>query len=170
MPRPAKTIRQHLLTGTVPQSKPEQPSPYQGGRPKFPGHLSRVARTEMKRCVKILESRGTITEGDFCTLAVYSEVYARWIQCKREIGDSLMVTTTITDNNGTARVVTRLNPLLKIAAQCEERMVSLVKELGLTPATREKVKQTNFNEQEEVIPGSMADLYPDLVVLKGKKP
>ena len=168
MPRPAKTIRQHLLQGTVPQGKPEKPSVYQGGRPKFPAHLSRVARQEMKRCVKILEERGTITPGDFATLAVYAEVYSRWIQCKREIGDELMITTQVTDNNGNLRTVTRLNPLLKIAQTCETRLLSLIKELGLTPGTREKVKQTNFNEKEEVIPGSMADLMPNLLVMEKK--
>src|ERR1700733_8314324 len=122
MARQAKTGQENWLQGTVSQVKAEKPSAYQGGRPKFPGHLSRVARTEMKRCVKVLEQRGTVTEGDFATLAVYAEVYARWIQCKREIGDSLMVTTTITDNHGKQHIVERLNPLLKIVAQCETRM------------------------------------------------
>jgi len=163
MPRAAKTIRQHLLEGSVPQAKPDKASPYQGGRPKFPSHLSKVARIEMKRCVRILEERGTVTEGDFATLAVYAEVYARWIQCKREMGDALMVTTTVLDSNGVARSVTRVNPLLKIAQACESRMLSLVKALGLTPIDREKVKQTNVNEKEEVVPGSMGALYPELM-------
>ena len=162
MARAAKTIRQHLLEGTVPQAKPDKPSPYKGGRPKFPSHLSPVARTEMKRCARILERRGTITEGDFATLAVYAEVYARWIQAKAEIGDSLMVATTVLDSNGAARTVTRLNPLLRVAQQCESRMLSLVKVLGLTPLDREKVKQTASGE-EEIVKGSMADLMPHLL-------
>ncbi len=169
MPRPAKTIRQHLMQGTVPQCKPEKPSPYQGGRPKFPAHLSKVARTEMKRVVRMLEARGTVTEGDFATLAVYAEVYARWIQCKREIGNSLQVTTTITDNHGIARTVTRLHPLLKVAQACEARMLSLVKELGLTPGSREKVKQTAVNQKDEIVPGSIADLMPELLVMEKRK-
>ena len=141
---------------------------YQGGRPKFPNHLSKVARQEMKRAIKILMERGTVTEGDFATLAVYAEVYARWIQCKREIGDELMVTTQVTDNNGTLRTVTRVNPLLKIAAQCESRLLSLTKELGLTPKERDKVKPTAPNGEEEIIPGSMADLYPNLLQMEKK--
>jgi P27 family predicted phage terminase small subunit len=155
MGRTAKTIREHLLQGTVPQGKPDKPSVYQGGRPKFPAHLSKVARTEMKRVVKVLEARGTVTEGDYALLAVYGENFARWIQCKREIGDALMVTTSVTDNNGNLRTVTRLNPLLKVVQACEARMLSLVKELGLTPKEREKVKQTSPNLKEELIPGTM---------------
>lgn len=169
MPREAKTIRQHLLHGTVPQGKPDRPSVYHGGRPKFPAHLSRIARQEMKRCVRVLEERGTVTQGDFATLAVYAEVYARWIQCKREIGEELMVTTKVTDNNGNLREVTRLNPLLKVAQACETRLLSLTKELGLTPKEREKVKQTALNEKEEIIPGSIADKYPELLVMEKKR-
>jgi P27 family predicted phage terminase small subunit len=165
MSQPAKTIRQHLLDGTVPQGKLPQPSPFKGGRPKFPKHLSPVAKAEFKRCVQLLEERGTVTPGDYATLAVYSEVFARWVQSKREIGDELMVTTTITDNNGTARTVTRLNPLLKVAQNCESRMLSLVKELGLTPVSREKAKPTSLNEQEhEAQPGTVA-----YMVLQGSK-
>lgn len=161
-----KTIREHLLHGTVPQGKVERPSVYQGGRPKFAAHLSAAARKEVKRITRILESRGTVTEGEFAVLALYGEVYARWISCTTQIGDELMITTQVTDNNGNLRTVTRLNPLIKIAQQCESRLQSLLKDLGLTPGSREKVKQTAPNQEEEIIPGSIADLYPNLVQME----
>jgi P27 family predicted phage terminase small subunit len=152
---PAKSLAQHELEGTVSHVRPDKPSPYKGGRPKFPSHLSKIARTEMKRVIRILEDRSTVTAGDFATLAVYGEVFARWVQCKREIGDELMVSTTVLDSNGASKVVTRLNPLLKVAQVCESRMLSLLKELGLTPAAREKVKQTQPVATEEIIEGSV---------------
>jgi phage terminase small subunit len=93
-------------------------------RPKFPAHLSRVGLQEMKRVVRILEERGTATENDYAIAAMYGEVYARWIVVKQQIGDEYMVTATITDNHGTARVVTRLNPLLRVLQACEARLVS----------------------------------------------
>lgn len=163
-----KTIREHLLHGTVPQGKVERPSVYQGGRPKFAKHLSPAARKEVKRITRILESRGTVTEGEFAVLALYGEVYSRWVACTTQIGDDLMVTTQVTDNNGNLRTVTRLNPLLKIAQQCEARLQSLLKDLGLTPGSREKVKPTAPNKDEEIIPGSVADLYPNLVQMEKK--
>lgn len=169
MPRAAKTIRQHLLQGTVPQSKPEKPSVFQGGRPKRPKHLSQVAWTEFKRLVGILQRRGTATEGDYVIAALYGEVYARWIALKAQIGDQYMVTTTVTNNHGVERTVSRLNPLLKVAQADESRLQSLAKELGLTPKDRDKVKPTSPNQDEEIIPGSMADLMPELVGGK-KKP
>jgi P27 family predicted phage terminase small subunit len=168
MAQQAKTIREHLLHGTVPQGKPERPSVYQGGRPKFPAHLSKLARQEMKRVVRILEKRGTVTEGDFAIAAVHAEVYARWVACKAQIGDALMVVTQVTDNNGNLRTVSRLNPLIKVAQQCESRLQSLAKDLGLSPITRDKVKPTALNQEEEIIPGSIADLCPNLLKMEKK--
>jgi P27 family predicted phage terminase small subunit len=169
MAREAKTIRQHLLHGTVPQGKPEKPSAYQGGRPKFPSHLSKVGRQEMKRVVRILLARGTATEGDYAVAAMYGEIYARWVELKRQVGAEYMVTTQVTDNNGNLRTVTRINPLLKILAQTESRLQSLTKELGLSPKERDKVKPTSANQAEDVVPGSMADKFPELFVVKEKK-
>ena len=166
MAQQAKTIREHLLHGTVPQGKVERPSVYQGGRPKFPAHLSKVARQEMKRVVRILENRGTVTEGDFAIAAVHAEVYARWISIKAQIGEEFMVVTQATDNNGNLRTVSRLNPLIKVVQQCEARLQSLAKDLGLSPITREKVKQTAPDQEEEIVKGSIADLYPNLVQMK----
>jgi P27 family predicted phage terminase small subunit len=167
MPQQRKSESLHRLHGTVSQAKPDKPSYVMASRPKFPKHLSRVGKQEYKRCVQILEERGTATAGDYAVLSVYVEVYARWVQAKEAVGQELMVTTTITDNNGTARTVTRLNPLLKVVQACESRMLGLIKELGLTPAARDKVKPTAANRELEVVPGSMADLMPEL--LKGTK-
>ncbi len=155
MPRPAKTIRQHLLHGTVPQGTPDKPSQFSGGRPKYPKHLSPVARAEFKRAVQLLEQRKTITPGDYTTLAVYAEVFARWIQAKNEIGDELMIETQVTDNNGNLRTVRRLNPLLKVAEQCEGRMLALVKALGLTPVDRERSRPTTTDGSAQPLPGSV---------------
>ena len=83
-------------------------------RPKFSKHLSHAGRQEFKRVVAILEERETYTAGDYAVVAVYAEVYARWVQAKKAIGDELMVTTQVTDNNGNLRSVTRLNPLSRL--------------------------------------------------------
>lgn len=162
MARAAKTIRQHLRDGTVPQGKPDKPSAFVGGRPKAPAHLSLVARQEFKRCVDLLLKRGTVTPGDVSTLAVYAEVFARWIQAKRQIGDQLMIETEAADSHGQVRIVQRLNPLLKVVENCEGRLLALAKNLGLTPKDRESVKPTRPNGDNEIIPGSIADTNPEL--------
>lgn len=163
MPTPKKSAELHRVQGTVTQAKPDKPSYVMGGKPKFPSHLSKAARAELKRCCAILAERGTLTAGDYSLLAIYGTVWERWIQLKAEIGDQLMVTTQVTDNNGNLRTVTRLNPLLKVIAQTETRMMALLKDLGLGPASRDKVKQTAVNRDLEIVPGSMADLYPEML-------
>ena len=164
MGRPAKTIRQHLLSGTVPQGKQEfKVSLYEGGRPKIPKHLSPAARREFKRGVQLLEQRGTITEGDLATLAVYAETLARWIAAKEQLGDQLMITTTIKDTHGEPVIVQRLNPLLKVVQACEGRLLALAKNLGLTPLDRDKVKPTRANPDLEIVPGSIAETHPELL-------
>jgi phage terminase small subunit len=80
-----------------------------------------------------------------------------------------MLKMVILDSNGVAREVLRLNPLLKVAQACEARLAALSDALGLTPKAREKVKQTAVNTKEEIVPGSVADLYPDLLVIPGGK-
>jgi P27 family predicted phage terminase small subunit len=142
MARQAKTIREHLLMGTVPQSK-NTASQFKGGRPKYPKHLSRAARAEFKRNVQLLEQRGTVTPGDFAILALQAEAYARWVSAKEQLGEEYMVETTVTDNHGQVRKVRKLNPLLKVVEAAEHRLLVLSKSLGLTPVDRDKTKLTS---------------------------
>ena len=152
MPRPAKTIRQHLLEGTVPQGKANLDSKFSGGRPRIPKHLSPEARTEYKRAVQFLEKRGTLTPGDYGQLSLYASVFARWLQAKEAVGKDLMVDVTVTDNNGTAHTVRRLNPLLKVCESCESRLLALTRSLGLTPQARDTVKPTKKEAEPEQDP------------------
>jgi len=100
---------------------------------------------------------------------MYSELYARWISLKEQIGDKWMVDMIVLDSNGVARTVTRVNPLLKILSATEARLQSMLKSLAATPLDREKAKQTAPNQKEEIVPGSMADLMPELLVMPGGK-
>ena len=109
-----KTAHEHFVEGTTSKAKTAVESVYVGGRPKIPGHLSQAARSEFKRACKILLERGTATPGDFVTLALYAEVYARWVESKKQLGSEFIVSTQVTDNNGTLRTVDRPNPLIKL--------------------------------------------------------
>jgi P27 family predicted phage terminase small subunit len=163
MGRPAKTPEEHWLAGTRDQSKTSATSVYAGGRPRIPSHLSPVARAEFKRACKVLLDRGTSTEGDFVTLAIYSETYARWRDAKEQVIGKLMVETIIKDANGVAKVVTRLNPLIKVVQADESRLLALASKLGLTPSDRDRVRPTKTKRDLEVIRGSMADVMPDML-------
>jgi P27 family predicted phage terminase small subunit len=163
MGRPAKSNELHQLHGTKPQSKSATESVYVSGRPKFPSHLSKEARSEAKRVVKLLEERRTITSGDVAIVALYAEVYVRWVATKAQIGNDLMVEIKMKDANGAIHTTKRLNPLLKVAQADEAKLLQLTTQMGLTPSARDRVRPTKSQRTAlEVIPGSMADLYPEL--------
>lgn len=168
MGRPAKSNELHQLQGTKPQSKATTESLFVGGRPKFPAHLSRVARAEAKRVVKLLEDRRTVTPGDIALISLYAEVYSRWVATKAAIGDELMVEIKMKDANGAIHSTKRLNPLLKVAQADEAKLIQLTTQMGLTPVTRDRVRPTKSHRNNlEVIAGSVADLMPNLLEPSG---
>jgi P27 family predicted phage terminase small subunit len=143
MPRPAKSAELHELQGTVSEAKPPTHSTLKPGRAKIPKHLSQAARSEFKRCNKVLLDRGHATPGDYATLSVYAEVFSRWIAAKAEIEvDGLRPLTPVTDSNGQVVMVKRNHPLLPVVSALEGRLLALAKSLGLTVVDRDKPKQT----------------------------
>jgi P27 family predicted phage terminase small subunit len=168
MGRPAKSNELHQLQGTKSQAKSATESVFAGGRPKFPAHLSKVARSEAKRVVKLLEDRRTVTPGDIALISLYAEVYSRWVATKAAIGDELMVEIKMKDANGAIHSTKRLNPLLKVAQADEAKLIQLTTQMGLTPVTRDRVRPTKSQRKNfEVIAGSVADLMPGLLEPNG---
>lgn len=156
MARLAKTEAEHFLHGTKPQTKPLAPSAVKAGRPKYPRHLSPVARSEFKRACALLEQRGHLTPADYGVLFIYSEIFARWLSAKQKLGDELEVTTTIVDSHGEPHEKKVLNPLLDVVTSCERQLLALQKTLGLTPDARDKVKRAApGGEVVQFKPGSL---------------
>ena len=110
------------------------------GRAAKPTHLSPEAQLVWKRVSKIMGLRGTETIGDFAALAVFCECYVRWVQAKQELGSELMISDTVLDSHGQQVTRRKLNPLLKVVEAAERNVLTLARELGLTPLLREKVK------------------------------
>lgn len=161
MGRPAKSTYLHKLHGTQSQAAADKPSGFVGGRPKFPKHLSPAAKKAFEHAVALLEARHTLTEGDEVMLALYATVYERWLEAKSCLVGNLMVDIPVLDSNGQVHVVKRVNPLLKVATECEARLLTIDKTLGLSPVDRERSKQTALDPKEEVVPGSIEDLNPE---------
>jgi P27 family predicted phage terminase small subunit len=147
MGRPAKSVHEHELHGTKRQVK--EPSGFVGGRPKYPKHLSPDAKKAYKHAVALLEARHTLTEGEESLLAVYATVYARWIEAKSELVGKLFVQIPLLDSNGQVHFVERPNPRLKIASECETKLLAITKTLGLSPTDRERSKPTAGSDSEK---------------------
>lgn len=88
----------------------------------------------------MLLQRGSLTEGDATALALYAETFARWCAAKQEIVQrGLTIENTVLDKTGAAVISRKVNPALRIAENCERSLRSFLRELGLTPQSRERV-------------------------------
>jgi P27 family predicted phage terminase small subunit len=107
-----------------------------------PKHLSPQGRKAFKRAVQILEQRRTLTESDEPILTLFADTYALWVNAKTEVGDELMISTTVTDNNGNVRTVRRANPMIKVMEAAAVRLFALSKSLGFSQVDIGRCKPT----------------------------
>jgi P27 family predicted phage terminase small subunit len=164
MGRSAKSAELHELHGTVPQSK-NGPAAFLGGRPrKAPAHLGPVGRKAYKRAVQLLENRRTLVPSDETTLELYAATYELWLQAREECAGPLMREVSVTDNNGTVRIVRKLNPAIKVLDSASAKLLALAKSLGLTQVDIGRTRRVaDDTEKDGIVPGSVADLFPELL-------
>jgi P27 family predicted phage terminase small subunit len=133
----------HQLKGTRPtrSSVPEYQVP--AAVPKPPKGMVGDAKKLFKQLAKQLAARRAATAADVHLLALYVAVHAR-CEKARAMVDKLgeVVTDTRLDSNGTAHEVLRKNPWCAILETCETKLHSILRDLGLTPNARTKVKAT----------------------------
>lgn len=158
MARPRLSDAHHKLVGTKPHaSVARTESEMSAATPRMPSHLGVEARKEWRRVLPMLLDRGSLTEGDATALALYAETFARWCAAKKEIVErGLTLETTVLDKHGSAVTTRKVNPALRIAENCERSLRSFLRELGLTPATRERVLPAKQKEQK-------AETYLDIL-------
>jgi P27 family predicted phage terminase small subunit len=142
MSRKPLSEEHHALHGTRPtRAKPEAPPVDHRGRPKRPSYLNKAAKKEWARLIPLLESRGTLTELDGGALALHCVNFSRYLQAQEEIEKyGIVIVTTTLDSNGSPITSRKKNPAVSIASECERAMRSFLRELGLTPDSREKIR------------------------------
>jgi P27 family predicted phage terminase small subunit len=159
MARPRLSESHHKLMGSKYRNSAKTESKLSAASPKMPSHLGIEARREWKRTLPLLLQRGSLTEGDATVLSLYAETFARWCAAKKEILErGLTIETTVLDRQGAAVTSRKVNPALRIAENCERSLRSFLRELGLTPATRERVLPAKpAEEKTESILSQMRD-------------
>jgi P27 family predicted phage terminase small subunit len=81
---------------------------------------------------------------------MHCEVFARLVQCQKEItAQGITQTYTVLDKNGTQVTRTRPHVALAIAQKCEASLRASLRELGLTPASREKVRPAKPAQEKD---------------------
>lgn len=116
----------------------------------MPEHLSDEAKTEWRRITRLLEQRGTLSKADSSVLELYCETYSRWLQAKRDVAEhGIIVSTTVLDRNGEQVTNRKQNPALRIAENAERSLRTFLREFGMTPQSRERVKPTKPAPEDE---------------------
>jgi len=106
--------------------------------PVRPRWLSAAARQEWSRIVPLLAERGTLTQVDTMTLAIYCETVARYQQALHSVqNDGLNIKVTVLDSSGKAHETTKPNPALKILESAQRDALRLLREMGATPRSRD---------------------------------
>jgi P27 family predicted phage terminase small subunit len=109
----------------------------------MPEHLSVEAKREWRKVLPLLLERGSLTQADASVVSLYCECFARWLEAKRDVEQhGLVVTVTTLDKRGEQVQNRKQNPALRIAQDCERSLRTYLRELGLTPAARERVLPT----------------------------
>lgn len=157
MSRPA------LESSPSPHFRPTRAKPkpqFSGGRPQCPSYLEGAARDEWRRVVHLLAERGTLTRADGPALELYCQTYSAWRQCVEEIAkDGPICEVVVLDARGEPHTVRKQSEASKLATKLSASLRQLLKELGSTPASREKATPAKDGyrkkEPEPVVPGTV---------------
>lgn len=113
--------------------------------PKCPKHLNKAARKEWRRCGKLMQSIGIMTDLDMAVFAGYCDAFSQWAEATDKVHTAGMVYQRPNKTLG-------LNPYLRIAREAYDRMIKAAVLLGLSPSSRvslkvEKPKQLDAGDE-----------------------
>lgn len=103
--------------------------------PYVPRHLNSGAKHEWRRIVKVLLDIGLYTEVDRAALAMYCQVWGRWVAAERKLAEHGPV---LNPKNGKPYQ----NPWLHVANKAWEQMRKILPEFGLTPSSRSRLSMS----------------------------
>lgn len=132
MPRQAKALDLHELSGTTPQTVQPAASAIPIGRPKFPTYLTREEKPVFKRVCKWLAARRTLTESDVDSIGLFAAAECRYRKFKA-----------VLEREGFTRETedgTKDHPLVKHFYAAERTMTAFFDRLGLDPSSKDKPK------------------------------
>lgn len=135
-PIPQETKIAHGNPGKRPEDvdRSTQPQPARV-MPKPPAYLSLLARSEWERMTDLLFRNKLLTEIDGEALALYCQSWARMVDAEKKFADGGSRFTIIQASGNEVK-----NPLLAVIEHERETIVKLLREFGMTPAARCRVK------------------------------
>ncbi len=143
MPTPRIPLEIHDLRSTKPQYVKNGESQVAATPlPRPAKFLSKEAKKKFRALVRQLASRRTVTEGDADLISIECSLWEQWQQSLLKIREegSIRIYTRL-GADGVATEVEKENLHVKIAQNCQRQMVTILRQLGLTPSARDTVKQ-----------------------------
>jgi len=132
--------------------------------------LTEAEQAAFRRFSKFLGQRGAETPQDAAALELLAVLYARWLAAKQELERTgLLVEDVVLDNHGQAVTKRRASPLVRILQDSEAKLMHLLRDMGLTPMARDKVKPAAAPEAKRE-PSQVEKMYPDIFGLKEGTP
>lgn len=162
MGRPAKTAQELWVTGGKSASKAATDSHVPSGRPKFPRDLDPSLKRIFKQMCSLLAERRALSRGDVELIRIYCFAYDRHRRNVVLLRSEGEITTYFRlDSNGKSVPQVTTNLRLKICVEAEKQMTAVLTALGMTPTAKDRARPTapEAPPADEVIPGSMGELY-----------
>jgi P27 family predicted phage terminase small subunit len=116
-----------------------EPTPELGA--EMPEGLSSEAARHWPKISALLEDMGVLTNVDAQALALYCEVFARWRYACTQLARYGLV---VKSPSG----YPIQSPYLAIENRAQDQMVALMREFGMTPASRTKVSSVKPKQKE----------------------
>ena len=109
--------------------------------PRPPSWLSKDAKKEFRRVAAFLADRGTVSQADCATLTLYACSFARYCTAQQDLNtNGHRITQRVLDSHGKQVEVDKENPSLKLVQAEAKTLLSFLRNMGMTPATRETVR------------------------------
>ncbi len=131
-----------VLRGTAQNCRlPKKPARVNAKIPDPPSYVQGNALIEWRRMTKLLHSVKLIGNVDSVALAAYCITYARWLEAEEALKKSGLFVAT---KNG--YVIP--SPQYNVASQLIKQLIQILKEFGLTPASRSSIDtSTNLGNE-----------------------
>jgi P27 family predicted phage terminase small subunit len=128
-PASLKLLRGNPGRRKISKSEPVVPL----GTPEAPAFLSPTERQEWDRIVPLLMAAGLLTELDRAVVSLYCVAYARWLDAEAHLRQFGTVVRKVRGGQGPS-------PYLRVANTAYAQMRALANELGLSPASRSRLR------------------------------
>jgi len=113
--------------------------------PPPPAHLDALAKAEWRRLAHELTRRGCLRNLDLSVFEGHCANYSRW----RAALAAAAAHGLTYERNG----VVRMRPEIRIAADCEKRLLAFAGDYGMTPAARARVAHVTGEGKQLPLPG-----------------